>query len=39
MKEITVHDFENKTLVEIFAMLEGKPIPKDIIIKNKGLSR
>jgi hypothetical protein len=38
MKELTVRDFENKTLIEIFSMLGNKPMSNDIIIhihKNK----
>lgn len=34
MKEITVKDFENKTLIEIAELLGGIPKPFDIIITN-----
>ena len=38
MKNITVKDFENKTLLEICDLLDGKPVPKEIILftKTKG---
>ena len=30
---ITVKDFENKTLLEICDLLDGTPTPKDVYIK------
>lgn len=35
MAEITVKDFENKTLPEICALLDGTKMPKDIYIYRK----